>query len=262
MAAFAACGAMYRFGRSGAMRRSVQFYRSGKPANDRFKPFARRRHSVSTMPGFECLPTREARVFRIAVAVAFTGAIVLASSDADARGRFRMSSPSPKPAAAVPAAKPFAAPSQKSGATDGPKPFAAARPANPQPVGGGTFVVIGGGSRPAGAAPGQGAPQRALDDGSSGPLQYDPTLAAADDKAAEPKKAAAAATECAAPAQAVAAATLLPAKNQMAAGEQPKIEPANPRTNPALVPVKPKRQAPVMAAVCYVQRDGSCVPSY
>jgi hypothetical protein len=201
-------------------------------------------------------------VLRIAVAVAFTGAIVVASHDADARGRFRSSSPSPKPIAAVPAAKPFVAPSHKSGATEAPKPFAAARPATPQQVGGGTFVVIGGGSRPAGAAPGQGAPQRAFDDGSSGPLQYDPALAAAGDQTAEPKKAAAA-TECAAPAQVVAAATPLLAKNQMAAGEQPKIEPASPRTNPALVPVKPKRPpAPVMAAVCYVQRDGSCLPSF
>jgi hypothetical protein len=218
------------------------------------------------MPALECRQRREARVFRIAIAVAFTSAIVLASHDADARARFRSSSPSPKPAAAaVPAAKPFTAPSQKSGAAEPQKPFAAARPANPTPVGGGTFVVIGGGSRPAGAAPGQGTPQRALGDDSSGPLQFDPMLAAADDKAAESKKQAAVtpATECAAPAQAIAAATPLLAKNQVAASEQPKIEPANPRTNPALVPVKPKRQvAPVMAAVCYVQRDGSCVPSY
>jgi hypothetical protein len=203
-------------------------------------------------------------VFRIAVAVAFTGAIVAASSDADARGRFRMSSPSPKATAApAPVAKSTAGQPQKSGAMEQKSPFAAARPANPRPAGGRTLVVIGG-PRPAGAAPAQGAPaQRALGDDSSGPLQYDPTLAADIDKAAEPKKEAAAATECAAPAQAVAAATPLLAKNQMAAGEQPKIEPANPRTNPALVPVKPKRQAaPVMATVCYVQRDGSCVPSY
>ncbi len=202
-------------------------------------------------------------MFRIAVAVAFTSAMVLASSNADARARFRMSSPSPKPTvAAAPAAKSFARQPQKSGAAEPQKPFAAARPANPQPVGGG-FVVIGG-PRPAGAAPAQGAPaHRALGDDSSGPLQYDPMLAAADDKAAEPKKEAAAApaTECITPAQAVAAKEPLLAKNQMAAGEQPKIEPANARTNPALVPVKPKRQAaPVVAAVCYVQRDGSCVP--
>ena len=189
------------------MRRSVQFYRSGKPGADRFAAFARPRHSVSTMPAFECRQRREARVFRIAVAVAFTGAIVLASGDADARARFRMSSPSSKPAAAAaPVAKPMAGQAQKPGATEPQKPFAAARPANPQPVGGGTFVVIGG-PRPAGAAPGQGAPQRALGDDSSGPLQFDPTLAAADDKAAEPKKetAAAPATECIALAQALAA---------------------------------------------------------
>ena len=141
-------------------------------------------------------------MFRIAVAVAFTGAIVLASGDADARARFRMSSSSSKPAAAAPVAKPMAGQAQKPGAVEPLKPFAAARPANPQPVGGGTFVVIGG-PRPAGAAPGQGAQQRALGDDSSGPLQFDPTLAAADDKAAEPKKetAAAPATECIAPAQ-------------------------------------------------------------
>ena len=221
-------------------------------------------------------------MFRIAVAVAFTGSIVLASGDADARARFRMSSSSSKPAAAAPVAKPMAGQAQKPGAMEPLKPFAAARPANPQPVGGGTFVVIGG-QRPAGAAPGQGAPQRALGDDSSGPLQFDPTLAAADDKAAEPKKetAAAPATECIALAQALAAQAssqasnqasgqaaaaneLLVAKNQqVAANDAPKAEPAPARVNPALVPVKPKRQAaPVVAAVCYVQRDGSCVPSF
>jgi hypothetical protein len=166
---------------------------------------------------------------------------------------------------------------QKPGAME-PKPFAAARPANPQPVGGGTFVVMGG-PRPAGAAPGQGTQQRALGDDSSGPLQFDPTLAAADDNAAEPKKATAAApaTECIALAQALAtqasnqasnqattANELLIARNQqVAANDAPKAEPAPPRVNPALVPVKPKRQAaPVVATVCYVQRDGSCVPSF
>jgi alkanesulfonate monooxygenase SsuD/methylene tetrahydromethanopterin reductase-like flavin-dependent oxidoreductase (luciferase family) len=53
-----------------------------------------------------------------------------------------------------------------------------------------------------------------------------------------------------------------PAKDQVAASEPRKIETAPPSTNPALVPVRPKRQAPVVATVCYVQRDGSCVPSY
>jgi hypothetical protein len=121
--------------------------------------------------------------------------------------------------------------------------------------------------------------QRALGDDSSGPLQFDPTLAAADDNAAEPKKATAAApaTECIALAQALAtqasnqasnqattANELLIARNQqVAANDAPKAEPAPPRVNPALVPVKPKRQAaPVVATVCYVQRDGSCVPSF
>jgi hypothetical protein len=218
-------------------------------------------------------------VFRIALAVAFTGSIVLASGDADARARFRMSSSSSKPsAAAATVAKPMAGQAQKPGAMESPKPFAAARPANPQPVGGGTFVVMGS-PRPAGAAPGQGTQQRALGDDSSGPLQFDPTLAAADDNAAEPKKATAAApaTECIALAQALAtqasnqasnqattANELLIARNQqVAANDAPKAEPAPPRVNPALVPVKPKRQAaPVVATVCYVQRDGSCVPSF
>lgn len=218
-------------------------------------------------------------MFRIALAVAFTGSIVLASGDADARARFRMSSSSSKPsAAAATVAKPMAGQAQKPGAMESPKPFAAARPANPQPVGGGTFVVMGG-PRPAGAAPGQGTQQRALGDDSSGPLQFDPTLAAADDNAAEPKKATAAApaTECIALAQALAtqasnqasnqattANELLIARNQqVAANDAPKAEPAPPRVNPALVPVKPKRQAaPVVATVCYVQRDGSCVPSF
>ena len=217
-------------------------------------------------------------MFRIAVAVAFTGSIVVASGDADARARFRMSSPGSKPAAAAaPVAKPMAGQAQKPGAMESPKPFAAARPANPQPVGGGTFVVMGG-PRPAGAAPGQGAQQRALGDDSSGPLQFDPTLAAADDRSAEPKVTAAApATECIALAQALAdqassqasgqaaaVKELLVAKNQqVAANDAPKAEPAPPRVNPALVPVKPKRQAaPVVATVCYVQRDGSCVPSF
>ena len=218
-------------------------------------------------------------MFRIALAVAFTGSIVLASGDADARARFRMSSSSSKPsAAAATVAKPMAGQAQKPGAMESPKPFAAARPANPQPVGGGTFVVMGG-PRPAGAAPGQGTQQRALGEDSSGPLQFDPTLAAADDNAAEPKKATAAApaTECIALAQALAtqasnqasnqattANELLIARNQqVAANDAPKAEPAPPRVNPALVPVKPKRQAaPVVAAVCYVQRDGSCVPSF
>ena len=218
-------------------------------------------------------------MFRIALAVAFTGSIVLASGDADARARFRMSSSSSKPsAAAATVAKPMAGQAQKPGAMESPKPFAAARPANPQPVGGGTFVVMGG-PRPAGAAPGQGTQQRALGEDSSGPLQFDPTLAAADDNAAEPKKATAAApaTECIALAQALAtqasnqasnqattANELLIARNQqVAANDAPKAEPAPPRVNPALVPVKPKRQAaPVVATVCYVQRDGSCVPSF
>ena len=218
-------------------------------------------------------------MFRIALAVAFTGSIVLASGDADARARFRMSSSSSKPsAAAATVAKPMAGQAQKPGAMESPKPFAAARPANPQAVGGGTFVVMGG-PRPAGAAPGQGTQQRALGEDSSGPLQFDPTLAAADDNAAEPKKATAAApaTECIALAQALAtqasnqasnqattANELLIARNQqVAANDAPKAEPAPPRVNPALVPVKPKRQAaPVVATVCYVQRDGSCVPSF
>jgi hypothetical protein len=201
-------------------------------------------------------------VSRIAVATAFACAIVFASDDADARGRFRMSSPSPKPAAAAPMAKPAAGQTARPGspAAEAPKPFAAARPANPQAVGGGTFVMIGG-SRPGSANP-QGAPaQRAMGDDASGPLQFDPMQAAADDKgAAKP------ATECLTPPQTVAAKEPLvakePAKDQVAASEPRKIEAAPPSTNPALVPVRPKRQAPVVATVCYVQRDGTCVPSF
>jgi hypothetical protein len=200
-------------------------------------------------------------VLRIAVAVAFTGAIMLASSDADARARFRSSSPSPKPAAAAPTAKPGSVPAEPkpfaAARPANPQPLAAAKPANPQPAGGGSFVVIGGGSRPASAAP-QGTPARAVGDDASGPLQFDPTLAAADDK--KP------ATECLTTPQTVAAKEPLvarePAKDQVAANEPRKIEAAPPSTNPALVPVRPKRQAPVVATVCYVQRDGSCAPSY
>jgi hypothetical protein len=206
-------------------------------------------------------------VSRIAVATAFACAIVFASADADARARSRVSSPSPKPAAAAPTAgqtakpgsataepKPFAAARPAN-----PQPFAAAKPANPQPVGVGSFVVIGG-SRPVSANP-QGTPARAVGDDASGPLQFDPTLAAMDDKAAAKP-----ATECLTTPQAVAAKEPFvakePAKDQVAASEPRKIETAPPSTNPALVPVRPKRQAPVVATVCYVQRDGSCVPSY
>src|SRR5262245_20180080 len=139
-------------------------------------------------------PTREVPVSRIAVATAFACAIVFASDDANARGRFRFSSSSPKPAVAAPLPKPVAGATAKPGsAAAEPKPFAAAKPANPQPIGGGTFVVIGG-PRPA-AAGQQGAPTRAVGDDASGPLQFDPTLAAADEKAAKP------ATECATPPQ-------------------------------------------------------------
>jgi hypothetical protein len=218
-------------------------------------------------------------VFRIALAVAFTGSIVLASGDADARARFRMSSSSSKPsAAAATVAKPMAGQAQKPGAMESPKPFAAARPANPQPVRR-RHVRSDGRSAPGGCGARTRSQQRALGDDSSGPLQFDPTLAAADDNAAEPKKATAAApaTECIALAQALAtqasnqasnqattANELLIARNQqVAANDAPKAEPAPPRVNPALVPVKPKRQAaPVVATVCYVQRDGSCVPSF
>jgi hypothetical protein len=205
---------------------------------------------------------REASVSRIALATAFACAIVFASDDADARARFRTSSPSPKPAAAAaPTAKPVAGRTARPGSpAEAPKPFAAARPANPQPVGGGTFVVIGG-SRPASANAQSASPQRAMGDDASGPLQFDPTLAATDDKTA-----AKAATECLTTPQAVAAKEPLvakePAKDQVTANEPRTIEAAPPSTNPALVPVRPKRHAPVVATVCYVQRDGSCVPSY
>jgi hypothetical protein len=113
-------------------------------------------------------------------------------------------------------------------------------------------VVIGG-SRAASANP-QGTPARAVGDDASGPLQFDPTLAGADEK--KP------ATECLTTPQAVAAKEPLVAKDQVAANEPRRIETAPPSTNPALVPVRPKRQAPVVATVCYMQRDGSCVPSY
>jgi hypothetical protein len=206
-------------------------------------------------------------VSRIAVATAFACAIIFASDGADARARFRMSSPSPKPAAAGPAVKPLVGQTAKPGSlTAEPKPFAAAKPANPQPVGGGTFVVLGG-ARP-GSANAQGAPaQRAMGDDASGPLQFDPTLAAMDDKGAASDTAAAKpATECLTAPQTVAAKEPLvakeTAKDQVAANEPRKIEAAPPSTNPALLPVRPKRQAPVVAAVCYVQRDGSCAPSY
>ena len=192
---------------------------------------------------------------RIAVATAFACAIVFASDEVNARARFRTSSP--KPAAAVP--KPVAGQPAKPGspAAEPLKPFAAARPANPQPAGGGTFVVIGG-SRAASASP-HGTPARAVGDDASGPLQFDPTLAD-DTAAAKP------ATECLTTPQTVAAKGPLvakePVKDQVAANEPRKIEAAPPSTNPALLPVRPKRQAPVVAAVCYVQRDGSCAPSY
>jgi hypothetical protein len=200
-------------------------------------------------------------VSRIAIATAFTCAIVFASDDANARGRFRLFSSSPKPAAAS-TLKPVAGPTTKPGiAADGLKPFAAAKPANPQPVGGGTLVVIGG-PRPAAGQPGLPA-QRAVGDDAAGPLQFDPSLAAASEKAAAKP-----ATECLTTPQAIAAKEPLPGamdatKDQVAANEPPKVEPAPPHANPALVPVKPKRQAAaVVATVCYVQRDGSCVPSY
>ncbi|MBX9826836.1 MAG: hypothetical protein K2Y27_17830 [Xanthobacteraceae bacterium] len=213
---------------------------------------------------------------RIAVATALACTVVFASGDADARARLRMSSPSPKPAAAspkpaaaAPMAKPLAGQTARPGSPAAePKPFAAAKPANPQPVGGGTFVVLGGGARP-GSANAQGAPpQRAMGDDASGPLRFDPTLAVMDDKGAASDTAAAAkpATECLTTPQTVVAKEPLvakePAKDQIAASEARKIEAAPPSTNPALVPVRPKRQAPVVATVCYVQRDGSCVPSY
>ncbi len=121
-----------------------------------------------------------------------------------------------------------------------------------------------GGPRPAAGGPAYGAPaQRALGDDSPGPLQFDPTLAEADEKAAESKKEAAAApaTECIAPPQAVAAKETLVAKDRVAVNDSPKVEPA--RVNPALASIKPKRPAaPVVATVCYVQRDGTCAPSF
>ncbi|MBX9845719.1 MAG: hypothetical protein K2Z80_28335 [Xanthobacteraceae bacterium] len=212
---------------------------------------------------------------RIAVATAFACTIVFASGDADARARARMSSPSPKPVAAAPTAKPLAGQTAKPlagqaarpGASAAePKPFAAARPANPQPVGGGTFVVLGG-ARPGSANAPSAPAQRAIGDDASGPLQFDPTLAAIDDNSAASDRAAAKpAAECLTMPQTVAAKEPLvgkaPAKDQVAASEPRKIEAAPPSANPALVPVRPKRQAPVVATVCYVQRDGSCVPSY
>ena len=126
-------------------------------------------------------------MFRIAVAVAFTGAIVLASGDADARARFRMSSPSSQAGRGGAGRKAGGRPGAKA-RRDGAAEAVRRRTARQSAAGRRRHVRGDRRPRPAGAAPGQGAPQRALGDDSSGPLQFDPTLAAADDKAAEPKK--------------------------------------------------------------------------
>ena len=123
-----------------------------------------------------------------------------------------------------------------------------------------------------GRGAGQGAPQRALGDDSSGPLQFDPTLAAADDKAAEPKKQPLPRPR---PMLALApwrqACVPLSRRRQQAAlaestgRRQRRAEDracACARQSGARAGQAKAAGAPVMAAVCYVQRDGSRVPSF
>ena len=201
---------------------------------------------------------------RIAVATAFAGAIVFASDDADARAVSACPRPRPSRPLPRPMAKPVAAGTAKPGvATSRPKPFAAAKPANPQPVGGGSFVVIGG-PRPAAANP-QGAPAArggrrrlgsasvrsdARGHGRQGRARPDRRRCRARNRV--PDDAADRGRQRTACREASRSRPTTPRK----------IETAPPSANPALVPVRPKRQAPVVATVCYVQRDGSCVPSF
>ena len=187
-------------------------------------------------------------MFRMAAAIAFACTIILTSGPSDARARLRMPSFSsaPKPAAILA------------------KPAAAAPAASRTSTGVGLYIPIG--SRPAGAAS-DGSAQRAVDDPSKGPLQFDPTLAAgdakpADDKAPTPPKelAAAPSTEC------VVAKEPAVAKDKdkevVAEQEPPKAEPTRSRAAFLVPVVNPHRRAPApqLATICYVQRDGRCTP--
>jgi hypothetical protein len=188
-------------------------------------------------------------VSKIATALMFGCAIVLASDASFARARFRMSSPPSPSKAAVQPAKPATVQAskpgtQKPGAAEPQRPFAAA----PRP-GSSTFVNIN--ARPFAAAPAAAPAQRAISDGADhgGPLRYDPVLGLV------PVNGSVSAKELA-PDQAKEEAAANPSTS-----EQPSVQAAstNVRMASPSMPAPSKKSAPV-TGVCYVQLSGACVP--
>jgi hypothetical protein len=188
---------------------------------------------------------KEARVSRIALALMFGSAVLLASDASFARPRGRVSSPPPKSATVAPS-KTAAGQLQKAGAaTQAPKPFAAA----PRP-GRATFISIN--SRPyaSGAAPAYGAMH---DDGGMGLLQYDPSLGSADENA---------------PAASGIAKEQIAAAARVRVNEPSKAQPLSSslRAEVPWAPASGKSTASgqsaseTVAVVCAVQRSGACVP--
>jgi hypothetical protein len=189
-------------------------------------------------------------VSKIAIALMFGCAIVLASDASFARARGR-SAPPPKPAAAQPAKpgaiKPAAVqPSKagqatKSGTSEQQRPFAAA----PRP-GSSTFVNVS--VRPSAAAASAGSAHRAMQGGDeyAGPMHFDPAFAAAGQGSPARMENKPATTEPAA-----RAAMAAPHLNDRAP-----VEAVSARLG------QPPRPAPAgephAVVVCHVQRSGEC----
>jgi len=195
---------------------------------------------------------------RIATAIMFGCAIVLASDATFARPRIRVSSPPspPKVSTAQPAkpamvrsSKTSTTQAQKPGKAEPRKPFAAA----PR-TGNSTFVHIN--ARPFAAAPAAAPAHRAMQDTGewlgAAPNDPSPRSAAADGNAAGKAHAKEPATGPVA-ANDAAAATAEPPKLLLVSTN---IQLASP-TAPA--PGKPAVPA-VVPVVCYVQSSGACVP--
>ena len=177
---------------------------------------------------------------RIALALMFGCAVLLASDASFARARGRVSSP-PKPAAVQPTKAMTPAAARPSNRTTEQKPFAAA----PRP-GRTTFINLN--SRPSTAAPANASAHRAMDDSAEhfGPLQYDASLGLTNEN--EPASPDATASK-------QALATKAAAKVQANEPEKGEALSTNLRFAPQWTPAP---QPAIATAVCYVQQSGSC----
>jgi hypothetical protein len=208
---------------------------------------------MSTKGVFTGRQTKEVRVFKIATAFMFGSTIVLASDAGVARPRFRSAPPPPKPPAVqtskpatmkpatIRPSKPVTAHASKPETSQPQKPFAAA----PRPDRN-TFININ--ARPFAAAPAQ----RAMPDSAdyAGPVQFDPALAVAGNRApARLENQSAATTDPVVP---------TPAPNEPLTA-QPEATPVR-IAAPSMSAAAGGFPRPHTVIVCYVQVSGACVP--